>query len=78
MKSIRHHHEKKLGNQKQNLLSILDFAKTYEEADEYLQAHIESIIEENIEEDMEANPEAVNYYKETLAYEPAENVFCFL
>lgn len=49
-----------------------------EEADEYLQAHIESIIEENIEEDMEANPEAVNYYKETLAYEPAENVFCFL
>ena len=49
-----------------------------EEADEYLQAHIESIIEENIEEDMENNPETVFYYKETLAYEPAENVFCFL
>ena len=45
-----------------------------EEANEYLQTHIESIIEEN----MEANSEAVNYYKETLAYEPAENVFCFL
>ena len=48
-----------------------------EDANEYLKTHLKGIIEENIDDNLEDSPEIVTYYKETLAYEPAENVFCF-